>query len=160
MTIFVPKSPFGYTIFCDEIRQENNGKLIYIGVYTGEMLFYGPPPGVLPTFTAMVYYVERREDKREPVSIKLFAPGILDAIGSADLNINAINFSKPPSPIREEEEPSDPIFGLRVPIRVAPMIVDQEGAFRVRAFKGGDVIRLGTLSVKFNHPLPAMPPAT
>lgn len=35
----IPKN----ALICDEIRQENNGKLIFIGVYTGDILASGFP---------------------------------------------------------------------------------------------------------------------
>ena len=33
-----------YAIFCDDVRQENNGKLIFVGVYNDDLYFQGPPP--------------------------------------------------------------------------------------------------------------------
>lgn len=39
---------YGYTIFCDDIRVEAAGKLIYIGAYGGEMILNGTLPFVLP----------------------------------------------------------------------------------------------------------------
>ncbi|MGX7873919.1 hypothetical protein ACVDG5_015240 [Mesorhizobium sp. ORM6] len=40
--------PHASVIFCDDIRMENNGKLIYIGVYNDDILFNGPFPWALP----------------------------------------------------------------------------------------------------------------
>lgn len=42
-----PSVSIDYAILCDEIRQEDNGKLLVIGMYTGDILI-GNFPGTLP----------------------------------------------------------------------------------------------------------------
>jgi Family of unknown function (DUF6941) len=45
-------------ILCDDVRQENNGKLMLIGVYTGDVVIFGLPT-VLPTFTVICKWATR-----------------------------------------------------------------------------------------------------
>ena len=44
----------GETIFCDDIRQEVNGKVTLVGCYANIINFASPAPAVLPTFAAYV----------------------------------------------------------------------------------------------------------
>lgn len=46
--IIHPAMPAGYVIFCDDIRQEVNGKITLVGVYGGEMTIYGNAPASIP----------------------------------------------------------------------------------------------------------------
>jgi hypothetical protein len=41
-------------IICDEVRTEINGKSIIIGVYSGDIVMGGPPPGML----GLTFYIE------------------------------------------------------------------------------------------------------
>ena len=43
-----------YTLICDEVRQENNGKFIVIGLYTNDMVV-PQIPFVLPSLTFFVF---------------------------------------------------------------------------------------------------------
>lgn len=40
--------PHASVVFCDDLRQEANGKLLHIGVYNDDALFDGPFPWALP----------------------------------------------------------------------------------------------------------------
>lgn len=41
---------FGYSLFCDDIRQEIGGKISLIGIYSGKMFISTPLPTNLPKF--------------------------------------------------------------------------------------------------------------
>lgn len=43
-------------VFCDDIRREDNGKAILIGVYTGDLI-----PGVLPTNLPLSLWIDIRD---------------------------------------------------------------------------------------------------
>lgn len=155
MTVLVPSSPTGHTIFCDDFRQEINGKFIFIGVYVGDMIFFGHPPGLLPTFCAVVTYLERPGESNDPVTFKLFAPGSIDPIYAGDVQVDILRSSPPPpEPIGEV----NPDFRQKilVPIKLSPVMVGGDGLFKVRAYRGDEEIRLGTLRTIF-QPLSSLP---
>jgi hypothetical protein len=151
VTIFVPTSPLGYTIFCDDIRQEDNGKLLYIGVYTGDMTFSGPPPGLLTTFCAFVNYLERPTDSLLPIRLVMMIPGVETPAASIELDL--AKFRETLAPIEGE----DPMYRIMIPLRMGTLIIPQQGLIKVRAYRGDDELRLGTLNVKFGQPAPVPP---
>jgi hypothetical protein len=150
MTIFVPSTPFGYTIFCDDIRQESNGKLIYLGVYQTDMTIFGTFPAILPTFTMMIRYNERRTDSGDPVTIKIFVPGNDQPVFQVTIDTATMRSALPRSDLPGEDE----IISTLIPVRLSPLQIETEGRIKVRAYKGDDEIRLGTLNVRI-VPLPS-----
>jgi hypothetical protein len=143
MKIINPQSPGGHTIFCDDIRKEDNGKLIFIGVYLGEMIFPDPPPFYLPTFTAFVTYRESIGEGKEPVMIKLILPGIDEP--AATVNVPVEDMRKAPAP--DIGDDTSPVVSLMLPIKRYSVVIPQEGMIRVRAYRGNEEIRLGALRV-------------
>jgi hypothetical protein len=148
MTVIVPTTPYGYTIFCDDLRQETSGKLICIGIYTGEMIIIGNPPTLLPTFVAAITYRERPSESNAPVKIKMFVPGGDDAVAELDVPVAAMRSAQ----FRAEIAREDRIYSAIMPIRISPLLLRQDGLIKVRAYRGDDEIRLGTLAVKFQAP--------
>jgi hypothetical protein len=146
MTVIAPATPYGYTIFCDDLRQESNGKLIYIGVYTSEMIIFGDPPMLLPTFVAVTTYRERPRESDAPVQIKMFVPGAPDV--ELELPVASMRSTQ----FAPEIEGEDRMHSALIPIRSSPLVVRQEGLIKVRAYRGDDEIRLGALAVKFQPP--------
>lgn len=41
-------------VLCDDVRIENNGKYLLLGVYTGGVVFGAPEPLILPSFRAFI----------------------------------------------------------------------------------------------------------
>jgi hypothetical protein len=145
MTVIAPTTPYGYTIFCDDLRQEANGKLIYIGVYTADMIIYGAPPMLLPTFVAATTYRERPGESDAPVKIKMFLPGNDDAAVELDLPVASMRSAQ----FTHETAGEDRMHSVLIPIRTVPLMVRQGGLIKIRAYRGDDEIRLGALTVKF-----------
>lgn len=154
MTTLVPKTPFGYTIFCDDVRQEINGKLIYIGIYQADMVVYGTAPTAVPMLCAVVTYRERPGESDDPVTVKLFGPGNENAIAEVNLQLDQLRHTPPPEPPADENNP-DRMISVMVPIKMQPAVIPKEGLFKVRAYRGADEFRLGTLRVTF-QPLPTI----
>jgi hypothetical protein len=153
MSIFVPAVPSGYTIFCDEIRQENTGKLLYIGVYVGDIILTGTPPFILPTFTAYVNYLEKPEHADTEVTFELSIPGHQEPIYKYTMGKRDPARSSSVAPNLQGEDLNARIM---LPIRMTPLILTEEGLIKVRAFRGQDEIRLGALVVRFiRFPAPA-----
>jgi hypothetical protein len=69
---------FGHTIFCDDIRQEVTGKLIFIGAYHGIMFVEGSLPITLPRLCFSVSLFQKIESFATTVSLRIFVPGDSD----------------------------------------------------------------------------------
>jgi hypothetical protein len=148
MTVIAPATPYGYTIFSDDLRQEANGKLIYIDVYIADIIIFGTPPTLLPTFVAAITYRERPGERDAPVKIKMFVPGSDDAAIELDLPVAIMRSTQ----FAPEIEGEDGMYSSLTPIRASPLLLKQEGLIKIRAYRGDDEIRLGTLAVKFQAP--------
>lgn len=59
-------------IFCDDIRQENTGKFLFIGVYPGDLI-----PSTLPAAFPMAVFVRvyGMPAGKHPFAVKVLAPG-------------------------------------------------------------------------------------
>jgi len=69
---------FGYTIFCDDIRQEVTGKLILIGVYQGLMTVHGTFPVTLPRLSFSFSLSQKKELFSPNIALRIFVPGDSD----------------------------------------------------------------------------------
>jgi hypothetical protein len=142
--IVYPHLPSGFTVFCDDLRQEINSKITFVGTYGDTMLVNGLLPAILPTFAMMIVYREEPESL-EPVEIKIFMPG-------HDYDSPAQTFQIDPQadlipPDTGEFLMREARFYWRVP----GLVIEQEGQIRVRAFRGDQEIRLGALQVTVNE---------
>lgn len=66
---------FGYTVFCDDIRQEATGKFIFIGVYQGTMFINADFPQTLPKLSFSLHVVMKNELAKPPIKLRIFVPG-------------------------------------------------------------------------------------
>jgi len=77
-----PITPYGTTIFCDDIRLEASGKVTLVGVYIGDLIVLGTLPTTLPKFAMRILYTERPQESTDPVELRIFFPGDDDATPS------------------------------------------------------------------------------
>ena len=144
MSEIQPRTPFGRTIFCDDIRQEIGGKISLIGVYAGGIFVLGDPPYTIPKFCMLVEYMEGLNANSPPISLQVFLPGDLDQEPS-------LKFDLPTPP---NEIPIDPFLGTeahignRIPIILAPLVIPSEGRIKVRMKRGVDYVALGSLVIR------------
>lgn len=130
-----------YAIFCDEVRVEDNGKLLLIGTYQDELYvprypFWIPglvivavleaPKGEFPDHVIMRAYLD--ETKVLEVGPKETDVPIKDSV------------AKPTNGLPT-------MVVLRAVLRVPPMLVEKESSLRVRIDIGDRVLRTGVLSI-------------
>jgi hypothetical protein len=143
MSVVRNNTPNGYSIFCDDVRVEANGKQILIGVYTGDMLVPVFPVH-LPIFHVLVRYNERFNESDQPVKFVITAPGYEEPLFTTE--VPRTNFANTDSVI--DAEIDDPIIGFNLVAGFPSMLFSQPGRIKVRAYRGDDEIRLGTLRVR------------
>lgn len=149
--ILNPSTPSGYTLFCDDIRREFNGKLTLVGTYTGMMFIVGEAPVILPRLSLLVTYQEEPGESDAAVEVRVFSPGDDDEAPCFKQIIREAG-------TRPDGGESRPLAGskqlqiVRSVIEIAPFVVQQEGHVRVRAYRGADEIRLGTMMISFVQP--------
>src|SRR5712672_674322 len=66
----------GFTIFCDDIRNEEAGKFTFVGVYDTAMFIQAEFPFLLPKFGMAVRYQEKvGAFTNEEARLRIFLPG-------------------------------------------------------------------------------------
>lgn len=146
-------SVFGYTLFCDDIRQEVNGKVTLVGVYGGEMTVFADLPTLLPKLALAVNYYETPDQTEEHLELLIFFPG--------DSEDAPTSRAKVPSEAIAELRKSGQIaalpaedqrVGITMHVVFSPVTVKEDGFVRVRMARGQDVIRLGSLRIRSQVP--------
>ncbi len=61
-----------HVIFCDEVRQEANGKLLYIGVYMGDIVFQILPANA--NITCVLYISQDKQSVSDRVMVHVTLP--------------------------------------------------------------------------------------
>lgn len=149
----VPKaSPHGHCIFCEDIRQEINGKETYVGVFPGsEMFVFGAMPTNIGKLMIKVFYAQRATDPKVPVTIEVTMPGDDEASATIEIDFSTATEALPPPPTHLD----DAFIALQATFIFNPLEVKKEGTIRVRAVRDGKCYKLGSLTVK---PHPDMEP--
>lgn len=142
--------PCGYTTFCDDIRTEQNGKKILVGVYSGSIEFYGEPPGRMNKLCLSITYFEAKDEIGPPVEFQVFMPGDEDDKPSASVNIPVDIMKHPLEPPPGIDISPDSRIQAQFLIDVEPCIIKQQGRITVRALRDGHRYLLGSIMVIFN----------
>lgn len=143
---------FGYSIFCDDLRMEVGGKLSYIGVYSNELFVHGEFPFTLPKFAISVHFVEPHFASEQPVTFKIFLPG-------DEMNSPSIEGELPMEHVRAEAALANPdreagkVVRLRADVILSPLVFQTAGTLKVRAYRGQEEFKLGSLKVEKSTPV-------
>ena len=141
-------SPFGTTIFCDDIREEVGGKSSYMGIYKGEMIVATDFPVILPMFAFAITYVEPIDLPTMPVTIRVTLPD--------PTNTALIEIELPIEQLRAEfiktVDPDSILFQSTLDFKASPLLIAQEGSIKVSAIRNGEEIRLGSLKIRKAEP--------
>lgn len=164
METIPPSDFYGYSIFCDDIRQEATGKITFVGVYTNHMVVHGSFPFLLPKLGVWIQYNQRPEHVVKPIRFAIFLP--TDAEDSPSIVMEmpeaqteeaiaksgylARDFS-----LSDDENPT--FVGLGTQTVFSPFIIPSPGLIRVRAIRGDKFARLGGLVV-YGPSGPTLPP--
>lgn len=144
MSVIRPSTPTGYSMFCDDIRQEDNGKQFLIGLYSSEMLITSFPT-ILPSFRVLINYQERMGESRLPVKLVVTAPnGTGNDVPIFEAELAREDMDKVQAPPDGNDEP---YVSVGINAAFTPFILAHPGRIKVRAYRGEDEIRLGTLRV-------------
>jgi hypothetical protein len=145
MTDITWPTPFGYVIFCDDVRSEVDGKTTIVGAYGSDIVFGVPLPVTVGKFALVIKYFEMPGESNEPVKIEVHFPWDVEGMPAVavDLPVEEIRKMLMPEGIDVE----DARIGISFNFIFPPITFVKEGYILVRAIRGGDVIRLGRLRV-------------
>jgi hypothetical protein len=145
----------GYTIFCDDIRQEIGNKLSFIGIYTGLMQIHVPFPVTLPRLCIYAIGVHSWDEAlREirAVDFKIWFPGNSGEEPSINVPVYRHDQGQPvPSLPPLEDAFNDPDIDrqmrIAVPMWIETAVIPSPGNIKVRAVIDSQVVKLGALRV-------------
>ena len=150
-------TPYGFCVFCEDVRHEINGKQTHVGVILGNDLnILGVLPAAIGKFSISATYRQRQVDGLDPVTLEIHMPGDDDDKPSAQMELSieeVVARLPPPAP-----DVDDPIIGLSLGFEFNPLEIKQEGRITVSAIKAGKRYRLGSLRV-VSSPLTVQPQA-
>jgi len=155
MTMKKCETPFGYAIFCDDVRFENTGKQIYIGVYTHEMVIPSGFPVRLRSLAIIASLAERPHESKADIKFIVSYTGIEKPL--AEITIAREELDKFPPPEREsdDEGPHDPIMGVSAVFNLGDLNLPGPGKITVAAKRDSESIFVGRLKVS-QGPIPEM----
>ncbi|TCR63115.1 hypothetical protein [Bosea sp. BK604] len=73
---------YGYSIFCDDIRNEVGGKLSFVGCYNAVMFVPQSFPFVLPKFCVHLHILSPAHQPFRSILARCYAPTLSDPIAS------------------------------------------------------------------------------
>ncbi len=141
---------YGTTIFCEDIRDEVGGKKTYVGVFGAEMVVGAPLPAMIPQFAFAVTLLEPITSANGPLNFKIFLPG--DNGDEVVLDIEA-PIERHDVAKSTEIDPAAEFVCTLMAFKISPLVISNEGYIRVRAYKEGREIRLGSIKVRGQVPL-------
>ncbi|WP_306153431.1 hypothetical protein [Roseovarius sp. MMSF_3281] len=145
--------PYGITTFCDDIRHEINGKLTLVGCYASSLNFNGPPPGILPTFAALINLRVPTNIQFEKISLRVIKTEGDEETTILEAEIENSEDHNEPSPASVAGSKEDgKVLLMAFPCQWTPMNFSKPGQIKVRAYLDDDrEVRLGALSVMFTE---------
>ena len=146
-----PTTPYGYTIFCDDIRREAGNKTSHMGIYGSTIEIAKPLPFTFPKFCFSVTYVERPGESTEPVELRIYLPEDPEDAPTfkTDVPIEQMRTVELPA----SRSSGDLTMQMGMNLMLTPLVLKETGLIRVRAYRGDLEVRLGTIRV--NAPPPA-----
>jgi hypothetical protein len=152
MTTIRWPSPYGYSLFADDLRREEAGKITLVGLYGTEMIVFRSLPATLPKLALSVTYIERPDESDEPLELVVYFPGDSDDAPSHRTHLTAETLNEFRKKHTLEPEADDPRMILRLDAVFSPLQLKQEGYIRVRMIRGDTEIMLGSLRVRSKQP--------
>ena len=140
------QTPSGYTMFCEDIRYELNGKFSLMGNFGNTLVSLGPFPLILPKLCLYLSYYQRREDGFEDVKFEavLIAGDQQTTVWETSIPSSALEST----PITEDVKKSDdPVIAMHLPLELQNFLIQGPGRIRVYAQRGEERIRIGSLSI-------------
>jgi hypothetical protein len=150
MIVKFPSLPSGFSVFCDDIRQEVGGKITLVGAYAGELIVFGEPSSILPKLSALVVVRFSPDDLPGPFKIRAF----YTEFGKEDRLVfeGDIGGEFEECPPFEPNGDTFPFGESRALLSIPNLVLSGPGYVKVRAYYRDIEVRLGVLEIKFQPP--------
>ena len=136
-----PQTPFGYTIFADDIREEKGGKHIFVGVYDGGMIIEDPFPVNVSKLCLRSTMYFRATDEPRPLRYRVWLPQdprekptVDQEVAYQELFAKALKIGG--------------LIRTNFEVTMSPANLTCNGRIKVRALYGDDEIKIGSIGVR------------
>ncbi|MDV5822921.1 hypothetical protein [Sphingobium naphthae] len=144
----------GYSIFCDDIREEINAKTTLVGMYSGEMLVAAAGPVLVPQLCYMgkVFFNPAAAPSTISIVLRRYqSDGEMLEIGRMDLPPIA-EIPVPPKPM--SYGPGESMVQINAALRISPLAVEADFTLRSILIVDGIERPIGSMTVKLVDSLP------
>jgi hypothetical protein len=138
---------WGFSIFCDDMRQELFGKYSLLGIYHADIVIPEGLPALLPKFVIVVRYFETPGEMSTDLNININVPWKEGSIATQSIKREDMVWS-PNRDFQYGSDDSEPVFTLLMPFVFSPFVIEEPGRIRVRGTLGNEVIKLGSLYIR------------
>lgn len=136
----------GYSVFCDDIRQEINGKLTLVGCYQGSIIFFSEAPSQYPKFCIFPTIQIPSELDFEYFNIYI---EVVKDDGTSEIVFDTGEQKNEFTPDPNNSTDPDSFLAISTNIIFSPFNFSEIKMIRVRArIDEGDPIKLGALKVE------------
>lgn len=140
-----PFKPHGFTIFCEDLREEVSGQTTYVGVYGDAMFIDHALPIQLPQLCMAVHLFDEPREGEASIVLKVAGPGIDFETPEMSLEINP-EFKLLDLP-DIGDMPARPRAHVVVKMGSSQYKVTRYGRIRVAAVWNGNFVPLGSLAI-------------
>lgn len=140
---------YGYSIFCDDIRNEAGGKLSFIGCYNGVMFISGQFPLLLPKLCVHTHIFSPASKPFSSIVVRCYLPG--DDTPFSEEAIETPRRSAQSELVANLKTNTDaPLFIVAATSLIfTPLELRSSGLLRVRALIDAEQeLRLGSLRIE------------
>lgn len=131
--------PYGYTIFCDDIREEVGSKLSYMGIYMGSLHVVSAQAVLLPKLAVAMTLVIPSGTSVNTLEFLLRR----EVNGNEEMLFSANPDSKTPPAAK------DRVTKISMNIQLSPFPIDASCILKARANLNGEEVKIGALEVVF-----------
>lgn len=140
----VLKARFAQTIFCDDLRREDTGKLLVVGMY-GAGMFLSELPAAIPFLHMIVSGSTPADDPFKLLKIRVY----LGQNVISEMEVNDFGSMAEGAPVADPlpGEPTTRVHRFQAFIRLQPLIVETAATLRVRVYTERETLQAGALQI-------------
>lgn len=140
---------YGYSIFCDDIRNEAGGKLSFIGCYNAVMLTTQKFPLVLSKFCIHFHVFSPATQPYKSVTARCYVPGEREPVAQEPIEVPGMAEQRSLLESLPKDCSAPPYIVVASSLVFSPLEIREPGLIHVRVVVNGepDELHLGSLQV-------------
>jgi hypothetical protein len=140
---------YGYSIFCDDIRNESGGKLSFVGCYNAVMFTATKFPLVLPKFCIHFHVFSPATQPYESLLSRCYVPGRTDPVAEEAVEVPRLQDQMNLLASLPKNGEAPPYIVVAASLVFTPFEILEPGLIQVRALINGGPgeLHVGSLTV-------------